>query len=209
MRRLARLGVLLALAALPCCSDSPAPADGGEKAAECASAFGKGLSTGFGRLDGTVLAVVGPGDRQCRYADDNHLILEVTAKGAAYRVSINVEGDGRNGTDRKIRYRTTSHPLVGTSWSEGWHTGGRLDYAGDLGARSETGFSAYGLEDAVATVTDRLELGAKVSVYSTAFNSEGSHLVHRDGGRSDGAIVLDPDGSSPTWLLFHFDGQTF
>lgn len=208
MRRLARLGALLALAALPCCGETPAPG-GGDKAAECTSTFGKGLSTGFGRLDGTVLAVVGPDDTQCRYADDNHLILEVTAKGAAYRVSVNVEGDGRNGTERAIRYRTTSRPLVGASWSEGWHTGVRLDYAGDLGAHSGSGFSAYALDEAVATVTDRIEVGERVSVYSTAFNSEGSHLVHRDDGRSDGAIVLDPDGASPTWLLFHFDGQTF
>ena len=36
-----------------------------------------------------------------------------------------------------------------------------------------------------------------------------AHLIHRNGQQNDGAIVVDPTGAQPTWLLFHFANQTF
>jgi hypothetical protein len=51
----------------------------------------------------------------------------------------------------------------------------------------------------------------KIDKLSTAL---GAHLAHRVpsggvGSGTDGAIVLDVDGVSPTWLMFSFSRYTF
>src|SRR5262245_41579858 len=43
----------------------PPPWDGGDKAAQCADQFGAALTDSYGRVDGTVLALVDPSDTQC------------------------------------------------------------------------------------------------------------------------------------------------
>src|SRR4051794_34872783 len=50
----------------------------GDKSAGCASTFGSALTSAFGRIDGTVLAVVKPIDTQCAMPNNDHLVLEVT-----------------------------------------------------------------------------------------------------------------------------------
>ena len=56
---------------------------------------------------------------------------------------------------------------------------------------------------------DQLTLGAKISVYATSSGGASAHLVHRNDGKADGTIVIDPEGPSPTMLLFHFPTQSF
>ncbi len=192
-------------------SDAGAPAD---KAAPCASTFGGALTRDFGRLDGTLHAVVGPTDTQCALPNDDHLVVQVAMGGAVYRIVINVLSDGRNGTDTRLRYQALAHPLVGGPWAEGWHPGATLDYATTLGAHSTTGFEPVAMAALVERVTARLVLGARISAFATSSGgtrAASAHLVHRGQPAlgEDGALVLDPDGPSPTYLLFHFDGSEF
>lgn len=63
--------------------------------------------------------------------------------------------------------------------------------------------------DLTATVTDELEIGAGISVFASDMSRpDSAHLVHRYATNADGAIVISPD-SSPHYLLFRFDNQTF
>ena len=67
------------------------------------------------------------------------------------------------------------------------------------------------LDQATAEIVDSLVVGAPVSVYATVGNgvTDSAHLIHRNDPNEDGAIVANPTSASPTFLLFHFDEQTF
>jgi hypothetical protein len=181
--------------------------DGGpvDKSAACAATFGDALTDAFGRLDGTVLAVVKPSDTQCPMPNSDHLIVEVTMNGAVYRMVVNI--DSTTG-DPDVQYLAIDHALPGPAWAEGWHTGLSLDYVNDLGVHANA-FTPYALTDLANLVTDAIPLGGKVSVFAQSSGGSSAHLVHRNGGNVDGAIVLDPDGSMPKALLFHFSDQSF
>jgi hypothetical protein len=188
--------------------------DGGSKAALCAAKFGAELTAAFGRLDGTILAVVGPSDTQCTLPNSDHLVVQVLMHGAVYRVVVNVLSDGRNGTDTKLRYLEVHRPLAGDPWTEGWHPGAALDYPGTLQVHMDAGFTPLAMNDLVAAVTDKLRIGTHVSAYSTSSGgatAASSHLVHRNNPppNSDGALVIGPDSADPVYLLFFFDGVSF
>ena len=185
-------------------------ADGGSKAANCASQFGNEMTNAFARIDGTVLAVVTPADTQCAIPNGSHLVLQVLMRNAAYRVVVNMLSDGRNGTDTKVRYLELHHALVGEPWSEGWHTGVAVDYPSTLGVHVAD-FTPVEQSALIQTVSDRLVIGAHVSAFSTSSGGYSSHLVHRNDSppNTDGAVVIDPDSADPLFLLFYFDGQTF
>ena len=55
-----------------------------------------------------------------------------------------------------------------------------------------------------------LKVGDPVSVYGTsgAGRPESAHLIHRNAADQDGAIIASPT-TSPRFLLFRFDNQTF
>jgi hypothetical protein len=178
-----------------------------DKAATCAASFGSDLIAPYGRLDGTVLAVVPPAHPTCAMPNGTHLVLQVTMKGAAYRMVVNVESEFL-GVDPKVRFLAVDKPLPAPAWSEGWHAGVTLDYATTLDVHVAA-FSPLAKDDLVKAVTDAIPLGAKVSVYSTTSGGASSHKVHRNGASDDGAIVLGPDTAAPRFLLFHFDQQTF
>lgn len=38
---------------------------------------------------------------------------------------------------------------------------------------------------------------------------DSAHLIHRNHGNQDGALVLAASSSAPSWLLFHFAEQSF
>lgn len=176
-----------------------------DKAKDCAATFGSALTNAFGRVDGTVLAVVKPTDTQCPMPNNDHVILEVTMQGAVYRMVINVLSTG---VDPDVRFLELDHAMVGTAWSEGWHTDAALDYAGDLGLHSGFDFAPVPFGKLVDRVTDDITLGEKVSVFCTSSGGASSHLIHRNGQKHDGAIVLHPD-TNPRWLVFHFADQSF
>jgi hypothetical protein len=173
-----------------------------DKAKDCADTFGDGLTAAFARLDGTVLAVVGPTDTQCTLPNDDHLVIQVTMGGEVYRMVVNVDG---------VFYAETGAPLVGPAWAEGWHTGVALEYDDTLDMHSDA-FVYYPMAELVELVTDAIELGAPISVYAESSGGEfasSAHLVHRNNSKPDGAIALDPLSANPRLLLFRFSNQSF
>ena len=180
-------------------STPDAAPDALDKAAGCASTFGTTLTDAFGRLDGTVLAVVPPGLQTCAQPNSTHLVVQVTMNGAAYRMVMNVDSD--------VSLREVDKPLAGPAWSEGWHVDAPLDYVTNLDQHS----ADFAKVDTVTTVTAALQLGARVSVYATSSGgtkADSAHLVHRNLTDADGALVVTPD-TAPHYFLFRFDNQTF
>lgn len=182
-------------------------ADAGPEAPRCTTRFGKAITEEFGRLDGTVRAVVAPGDFTCP-GDDDHVIVQVDAAGATYAIWINVQSNLASDPDVRFRQQTADD-LPGPSWSPGWHPSpGGLDYALDLGAHAAS-LSPMTKAQLSAAIVQRVRPGARVSVFADGFaTADGAHKVHRNGGGEDGALVVDPTGAR-TFLLFAFAGQSF
>lgn len=197
-------------------SDSapPPPEDGNsdpdapfvDKAGPCVGSFGQDLPDGHGRLDGTIVAVVPPLHPTCPASNDDHIILEVRQSGRVYRMVIAVISTVGN---PDMAFTDTPHALPGPPWSEGWHPGLALDYVTDLGLH-RLDLAPRPEADLVYSLNQRLELGARVSVYATVERDPASaHLVHRTGNSAtDGAIVIDPD-TAPHFLALRFDNQLF
>jgi hypothetical protein len=176
-----------------------------DKSAGCASTFGTALTNAFGRIDGTVLAVVKPVDTQCAMPNNDHLVLEVTMMGAVYRMVANLQSTIG---DPNVRFQILPHALPPPAWAEGWHTGVTLDYVTDLGVHAGGAFMPYPLAQLADVVTDNIAVGQKISVYATSSGGASAHLIHRNLPSADGAIVIDPEGS-PKMLLFSFADQSF
>lgn len=166
----------------------------------CTSHFGTGLTGGsFGRLDGFLVAVVQPGGHSCS-SDSGHLHLQVQMNNAVYDIAANVDDD--------VDFTSTNHALVGSAWSEGWHTDAQLDYVTVLGLHTSDFTNPH--TTALTTVlVDALASANHVSVFASRYSASGAHLVHRNGRNHDGAIVIDPLGPSPRYLVFHFPDQSF
>jgi hypothetical protein len=179
---------------------------GVDKSAPCVATFGQAIgSVGFARFDGTVVAILAPGNRTCPAPNSTHVVVELKFSGAVYRMVIDVDDTAAKGT---IHARTITHPSIGGPWQDGWHAV-PLDYVKDL-AQSSATFSSSATADAVASITEALDLGAHVSVFATAQGeNDSAHLVHRNAANKDGAIVIDPDGPAPKWLIFAFADQVF
>jgi len=176
-----------------------APGDDGTPTRKaCTGSFGAGLSTYHARLDGTVVAVIPPGQgKQCN-GDSSHVHIQVLMNGAVYDVAANVDGN------------ETEHdgPLVGGAWSEGWHEQDALDYPSNLSAHSSS-FTLTGLSAVASEVEKQLANANHVSIYCTGYGPDGCHLVHRERNGRDGAIVINPLSASPHWMLFDFAGDNF
>lgn len=187
-----------------CGASAKAVPDAAIDAPACASTFGSALTNAYGRLDGTILAVVEPGNMQCAMPNSTHVVLEVTMAGAAYRMVVNVLSTS---SDPHVFLDELDAPLAGDAWAEGWHPGVQLDYVTTL-AVTKAMFTQADQAAAVARLETDLVPGAKVSVYATSSGGNSAHLVHRNATNEDGAIVLTPD-SAPHYLLTAFPEQTF
>ena len=178
-----------------------------DKAKDCADTFGDALTAGFGRIDGTVLAVVKPSDTQCAMPNDDHVILQVTMNGAVYRMVINVESTF--GSDPRVSIAEVDKPLSDPPWSEGWHLGVQFDYVQTLGIHYDI-FTPYSLTELSDKIADAITLGSKVSVYAHTSGGASAHMIHKNSAMfEDGAVVLDAASASPRYLLFRFDDQAF
>lgn len=183
--------------------------DAAGKDAMCASTFGNTLTAAFGRVDGTVVAVVEPGNTRCAMPNSDHVVVQVELGGAVYRMVVNVLSTG---ADHDIRVRTVTAPLPAPAFAPGWRPGLSLDYPRDLNVHSGAGWDALSLTDATAWISDPIEVGAPIAVYASSSGgafSASTHLIHRNGSNHDGALVMDPTGAAPRWLLFSFADQTF
>lgn len=179
-----------------------------DKQARCAARFGGALTAPYGRLDGTVLALVLPGNEACTRPNRDHVIVQLLVNGEAYRVVVNVESD--RGDDPKVRVREIEHTLTGPTFSEGWHTDAPLDYVDDLQLHStDAEWSAQDLLTLVKTIEDAVTLDEQASAYVSTSGGDSAHLVHRNQKGRDGALVLGAASSAPRWLVFHFATQTF
>jgi hypothetical protein len=178
-----------------------------DKSATCASTFGTALTAGFGRLDGTVTAVVPPNDQMCAAPNATHLVIQVKMGGAIYRMVVDVLS---NVAPPDVYFYEMDAPLAAGAWADGWHAGDALDYVTTLGVHS-TSFTAMKEADLVAKITSEIELGARISVFATNGSSEpdSAHLVHRNLTNQDGAIVIGPDSAQPHYMLLRFNEQTF
>ncbi|MFZ5440307.1 MAG: hypothetical protein ACOZQL_09880 [Myxococcota bacterium] len=182
--------------------------DAGHKADACASEFGALFTNAFGRADGTVTAVVPPA-WQCPLPNGDHVVIQVRIDGGVQRLVVNVQSSYG---DPNIRFRAVEAPLPAPAWEEGWHPGLTLDYPSAFGVHSDAGWESLTLEQASARVYDAITVGAPLSVYASSSGGSyaaSAHKIHRNGQQNDGAIVIDPGGAHPTWLLFHFANQTF
>jgi hypothetical protein len=220
MRSGSLLAVLLsACSAAPSLSDAAvadddAGVDAGlsaePKDAHCAQVFGDALTPAFGRVDGTVVAVVPPADPGCALPNSDHLVVQVAFDGGVYRMVINVQSSFG---DPRIQLKTVHAPLPAPAFAEGWHTSVSLDYPTQFGLHSDldAGWEPVDLNEATRRISALIEIGARLSTYSTAGAgyADSTHLVHRNGGGHDGAVVVNPTSPSPTWLLFHFANQIF
>jgi hypothetical protein len=178
----------------------------GGKAEHCGTTFGTELTSAFGRLDGVVTAVVQPEDQQCAGVNGDHVVIEAKMNGATYRLVINIQSDFG---DPQVHYQAIDHALPPPAWSEGWHTGLVVDYVTTFGVHADASFKPYPLAELSKIITDAIPLGEKISVYAESSGGASAHKVHRNTGKTDGAIVLDPEGVLPRVLLFHFATQTF
>lgn len=210
-----RTALVVAVLLAACGSSSPATHDAAVdavdaaplpdgKASACASTFGSALTSAFGRLDGTILAVVEPGNMACAMPNSTHVIIEVTANGAAYRMVANVLSTS---SDPHVWLDEIDAPLAGDAWAEGWHPGLTLDYVTTLQV-AKTAFTQADQAAAVARFESELVPGARVSVYATSSGGDSAHLIHRNATNQDGAVVLAPD-TAPHYLLTAFPEQTF
>lgn len=189
-------------------ADGASSADGSiDKAARCASTFGTALPAGFGRIDGTVVAIVQPKDKQCALPNNDHVIVQVKMQGAVYRIVVNVQSD-RAGADIRVFYLEKPVKLPAPAWAEGFHGGVALDYVKDFGVKAAE-FSPIALAPLSEKIAAVIPLDAKIAVYSDGTGGSSTHLVHRNDGTKDGALILDPDGPSPKAMLFHFATQDF
>lgn len=194
MRAIICMTIFLVGCASPAATPGPPDLAITDKAQRCAADFTGSLPPGFGRLDGTVLAVVPPAHPSCARPNDDHLVLQVLAGGAVYRMVVNID----------VLYVETIAPLVGPAFAEGWHTGVALDYQVNMWKKA-----AFAPADITERVSARLALDARVSVFATTSGGESAHLIHRNFTNQDGAIVVGPSTAEPLYLLFAFAHQVF
>jgi hypothetical protein len=180
----------------------PGPVD---KAARCASNYGNILTAPFGRLDGTVHAILKPTDQQCDRPNSTHIVLQVKAQSGVYRMVVNVLSTG---ADPDVRFAALQNPLPAPAFAEGWHAGLLFDYVTTLEVHNAM-FTAVPFDALVERVVSAINLDEEVSVYSSTSGGDSSHLVHRNAPNADGAIFLSPRSATPRVLLFHFSEQMF
>jgi lamin tail-like protein len=179
--------------------------DGTPTRQPCTSTFGSAMTATFGRLDGFLVAIVNPNTTTSCRGDDNHIHLQVKVNGGIEDIAVNVASTSGN---PNVDFRTIGAALRGGAWTEGWHPGQTLDYPSNLGA-SSTSFTEETLTQLTGSVDNLIANANHVSIFATGFDPTGGHLIHRQGSGHDGAIVINPTTSNPTYLLFHFTNQTF
>ena len=186
--------------------DATSTGDGTPTRLPCTSTFGSAMTATFGRLDGYLVSIVNPAPTGSGCAADaHHVHLQIKVNGGIENIAVNV--DSSVGTPN-VDFLQRIAPLKGAAWTEGWHPGVPLDYPTSLGVHAAD-FAVTTPTQLTQLVDNALANANHVSIFCTGFDATGGHLVHRHANNDDGAIVINPLSASPTYLLFHFDNQTF
>jgi hypothetical protein len=167
--------------------------DGPATRKTCSNTFGNELSMFYGRLDGFLVSIVPEGQHSCN-GDSTHVHLQILMHNGIYDVAVNTDG-----LEAEL-----DHAMVGPAWSEGWSASAQLDYPTTLGIHS----SAFATTNAQALEAS-LASANHVTIFATAYGPGGVHLVHRDLNNHDGAVVMNPLGPTPHWLVFRFSNDSF
>jgi hypothetical protein len=174
---------------------APPPDDSGDGTPtrmQCTTQLGSAITQSYGRLDGYLVAIIPTTQHTCN-GDNSHVHLQVKANGAVYDIAVNVDGFE---TERDMA-------LPDGAWSEGWHTGITLDYV-KLGLHFAD-FTTTGISTLQQTLENELANANHVSVFGTGYNThDGAHLIHRNGGSADGALVIRPLAATPHIFFFRF-----
>jgi len=182
--------------------DAPTPLD---KSGGCVDSFGNTLTDGFGRLDGTIVAVLAPGNMTCAKPNATHIVIEIRANGVVNRIVATTISTVGNPV---MALAERDAALVGPTWQEGWHTGIDFDFVTTMGLH-RLDFTPTEQDAVVYAVTDALQIGAHVSVFGTSENApDSAHLIHRNLPDQDGAIVISPE-TAPHYMMLRFDNQLF
>ncbi len=163
----------------------------------CTSSFGSALSTTHGRLDGYLVAIVPASTHGCN-GDSSHIHLQVKANGAVYDVAVNLD----------TLEADTDIALPGGAWAEGWHPNMQLDYPKDLSLHSAA-FNATSPTAQRMSIETALANANHVAIFATGYDTSGAHLVHRQSGGRDGAIVINPLDPKAHVLAFRFTTDSF
>jgi hypothetical protein len=185
--------------------DAAVAGDGTPTRQPCTGTFGSAMTATFGRLDGFLVAIVNPNTTTSCRGDDNHIHLQVRVNGGIEDIAVNIASTTGN---PDVDFRTVNAALRGGAWAEGWHPGQTLDYPTNLGATSGS-FTEETPTQLTSLVDSAIASANHVSIFTTGFDSTGGHLIHRQGGGHDGAIVINPTTASPRYLVFHFTTQSF
>ncbi len=165
---------------------------------------GTAVSTSYGRLDGTLVYVVGQGASPACNGDDSHIHLQVEVSGDVYDVAVDIgKSSDEVGVDKQ------SIDIPGGVWSEGWHDADSLGYK-SVGVHSPSLLLAK--PSAVAAQLEGLLAATThVSIFCTGYDQHnGCHDVHYQNGTStDGAIVLDPSTANASVVFLRFSGDNF
>ena len=179
------------------------PSDGTPTRKPCATALPPRLGGAFGRLDGYLTAVAGPGRSGC-HADPDHAHLQVETSDGSYDIAVNVADTG----GVPVAFATLDVALPDGLWSEGWHSGYALDYPG-LGVHAAD-FTPTPKTQLAAAVEKELANANHISVFATPYaDGTGAHDIHRKTGGNDGALIVRPTDAQAHVLLFHFQSQVF
>jgi hypothetical protein len=190
-----------AIDAAPAGPDAGPQDDGTPQRIACTGGLGHGLTAVHGRLDGYLVSIVPVGAHGCN-GDSTHVHLQVSAQGGTYDVAVNVSDPA------DVDFLAKDMALPDGPWSEGWHPGqaALLDYP-SLGVH-DADFTPTPLAQLTAKLDSELATANHVSIFMTGYGADGGHLVHRNGGGNDGAIVVRPLGA-PRVLMFRFSDQAF
>ena len=203
-----RIGVLFLVACGSSHASPDATSDGTPaKAVNCATSFGAELTNSFGRVDGTLLAVIPPNYQGCAQPNSTHAVVQVMVDGSAYRMVVNVLSTSNQ---PMVYLGETDAALAGGAWAEGWHPGYQLDYTTTLGV-TKSQFTLADEATAANRVYDMLTLGDHISVFATSGGppqADSAHDIHFYAKDADGAIVLNPE-TAPHYLLTAFDDSNF
>lgn len=183
-----------------------AAVDAVDNSAGCVDTFGQDLANGFGRFDGTLVALVPPGSL-CPWPNSTHVILEVRANEKVYRMVAAVMSSSGVPT---MALAQRDAALVGPAWSEGWHVGPEytFDYVDNMNLH-RLDFTPLMKDEMIAEIDRQVVVGGKVSVFATVEDQpDSAHLVHRNSHGKDGAIIINAD-MSPHYLMLRFDNQLF